>query len=426
MAALPAPEYDWIDGAEDLGMYVPGGYHPVELGDLLHGRYRIMDKLGFGGYSTVWLARDTIQEHYVAVKVCLADLPSNETKILRDISLTSESSPVHPGRNSVPPLLDEFVIEGPNGAHACYTTLPTQGNLRDVSFSRLFTLEVARALSAGLAQALAYTHSRGYIHGDVHLSNVLVPLPASFQQLSVEEFWKKYESPETVRVTRRDGKELPPNVPKEAVLPLFMGDDAEKMVISEARVILNDFGEAFAPDSDVRLGKHCHTPLASRPPEARFEPEAPLSYSADIWSLATAIWDILGMQAVFWTEFAPEDHVISQYIDLLGPMPRAWWVSWEGRFEYFDDQGLSKEKRVPRQPLEQEFELCVQEHREKRNMSKYDKDEAAAILRLMRRMLVFQPEERLTCNEVLESEWMVKWALPELRRAEEASRATAL
>lgn len=45
--------------AEPLHRYGTGGYHPVRLGDLLKdGRYRIMHKLGWGGYSTVWAARD--------------------------------------------------------------------------------------------------------------------------------------------------------------------------------------------------------------------------------------------------------------------------------------------------------------------------------------------------------------------------------
>lgn len=40
------------------------------IGDVLHGgRYRVVDKLGFGGYSTVWLARDTQARRYVAVIV---------------------------------------------------------------------------------------------------------------------------------------------------------------------------------------------------------------------------------------------------------------------------------------------------------------------------------------------------------------------
>ena len=38
--------------------YRPGGYHPVHLGDVFCERYRVIHKLGFGTYSTVWLARD--------------------------------------------------------------------------------------------------------------------------------------------------------------------------------------------------------------------------------------------------------------------------------------------------------------------------------------------------------------------------------
>jgi len=44
---------------EMIMRYRPGGYHPVELGDTFKGgRYKICHKLGWGGFSTVWLAKD--------------------------------------------------------------------------------------------------------------------------------------------------------------------------------------------------------------------------------------------------------------------------------------------------------------------------------------------------------------------------------
>lgn len=44
---------------ESLSRYQLGGYHPVILGDTFKdGRYKVHHKLGWGGFSTVWLAKD--------------------------------------------------------------------------------------------------------------------------------------------------------------------------------------------------------------------------------------------------------------------------------------------------------------------------------------------------------------------------------
>lgn len=159
-------EYNWIKSVEKLEEYQPGGYHPIMVGEVLHDRYHIVDKLGFGGYSTVWLARDTHLNRYVAVKVNIADSNPRDGKILKALSASSLTSlPVHLGHNSIPVFQDEFKVQGPNGKHTCYTVTPAQCNLREISFSRLFPLEVARAMSYRLTQAVAYTHSKGYVHG---------------------------------------------------------------------------------------------------------------------------------------------------------------------------------------------------------------------------------------------------------------------
>lgn len=46
---------------ESLSRYLPGGYHPVSLGDTFkNGRYNVRHKLGWCGFSTVWLAKDRV------------------------------------------------------------------------------------------------------------------------------------------------------------------------------------------------------------------------------------------------------------------------------------------------------------------------------------------------------------------------------
>lgn len=44
---------------EEPDYYSIGGFHPISLGDRLgQGQYTVLRKLGYGQYSTVWLARD--------------------------------------------------------------------------------------------------------------------------------------------------------------------------------------------------------------------------------------------------------------------------------------------------------------------------------------------------------------------------------
>ena len=44
---------------EDPGDYKTGGYHPVRVGELYeNGRYKVIRKLGWGHFSTVWLVQD--------------------------------------------------------------------------------------------------------------------------------------------------------------------------------------------------------------------------------------------------------------------------------------------------------------------------------------------------------------------------------
>ena len=63
--------YEDQDSSEDEGMpdYKIGGYHSVHVGEVLLDRYVIIQKLGWGHFSTVWLTKDLKYNSYVAIKV---------------------------------------------------------------------------------------------------------------------------------------------------------------------------------------------------------------------------------------------------------------------------------------------------------------------------------------------------------------------
>lgn len=225
-----------------------------------------------------------------------------------------------------------------------------------------------------------------------------------------------------VPVSRVDEKPLTSNVPTHAVVPLYLGKKAQEFTLDDAHgLILSDFGEAFSPATEPRLGRECNTPLAKMAPETLFEPDNYISYPSDIWSLGTAIWEILGMKFIF-SESETQDEIVAQQVDVLGASD--FPESWRKQCERLDEEGEDGYRSIPRRPtgiretwpsLDNAFEEFVQKYRRKREAAgSFDDQEVPAILDLMRRMLRFRPEKRLTISEVLESEWMVKWALPEL------------
>ena len=186
-----------IDTTEDMTLYCPGGYHPTVIGDILRPTdrddergYRIMHKLGWGSYATVWLAQKTdYSAHFVAVKVSKAnDIPTGEPAMLQAAakSQTDNGHSLH-----VPTLLDHFTLRGPNGTHSALVTdiIVPLHSLRSYNRHPLRCKTAAR----GLTQAVVSLHAAGIVHGgvlsahmveilvyhslDLHLSNVGFALP---------------------------------------------------------------------------------------------------------------------------------------------------------------------------------------------------------------------------------------------------------
>ncbi|KAJ2636362.1 serine/threonine protein kinase, CMGC [Coemansia sp. RSA 1286] len=112
------PEMD----EEDIEDYCKGGYHPVKIGDEFKAqRYRVVRKLGWGHFSTVWLSYDRERDMHVALKIVKSAAHYSEAA-LDEIELCTQAVSVrepHVGRDHVAKMLDSFEHSGPNGRHVC-------------------------------------------------------------------------------------------------------------------------------------------------------------------------------------------------------------------------------------------------------------------------------------------------------------------
>lgn len=128
------------DNVENVKYYRPQGFHPVKLGDEFN-QYKVVHKLGDGGFATIWLARDTKEDRYVALKIILA----HESEIVEKYCLKTLDhlkKCVADGAQApyIDLPIDHFWIEGPNGRHICLVSHfhgPSIGSFSIVSLHSL-------------------------------------------------------------------------------------------------------------------------------------------------------------------------------------------------------------------------------------------------------------------------------------------------
>ncbi|GAB1210543.1 hypothetical protein APSETT445_009338 [Aspergillus pseudonomiae] len=139
-------KYKYVEEVERLDYYIPGGYHPVMLGDQFSaGRYVIAHKLGFGRSATTWLAEDRRQNRLAALKISTAE-SANRMHEMQILSQLEKAKSDLSGKAIVQNLLDSFTFSGPNGDHRCLVTDAARISLheaKDAAYHRLLHLPAA-------------------------------------------------------------------------------------------------------------------------------------------------------------------------------------------------------------------------------------------------------------------------------------------
>ncbi|XP_038719101.1 SRSF protein kinase 1-like isoform X1 [Tripterygium wilfordii] len=400
---------------EGIDSYRKGGYHAVRVGDTFNGaRYVAQRKLGWGQFSTVWLAYDTRSSSFVALKIQKSAAQFVQAA-LHEIEVLSAIANGDPSNSKcVVRLIDHFKHTGPNGQHLCMV-LEFLGNslLRLVRYNRYkgLALNKVREICKCILTGLDYLHRElGIIHTDLKLENILFsstidpakdPLKSGLTPI-LERPEGSLNGGATMNIIEKKLKQRAKRaVAKISGRRTSMGG----VVVQRSERSLDgidmtckvvDFGNACW--ADKQFAEEIQT-RQYRAPEVVLR--AGYSFSVDMWSFACTAFELATGDMMFAPKngkgFSEDEDHLALMMELLGKMPRKIAIGGARSKDLFDRHGdLKRIRRLRYWPLNK---LLVEKY-------KFSEADAHEFAEFLCPRLDFAPEKRPTAQQCLQHPWL--------------------
>ncbi|RHY68388.1 hypothetical protein DYB30_003710 [Aphanomyces astaci] len=167
---------------EEEGSYKVGGYHRVNVGDVYNDRFTVLEKLGWGHFSTVWRCRDAETGQDVAMKVQKSashymEAARDEVDLLECVNeAATKSGGAYP---RIVKLIASFEHVGPHGTR---TSLYMLGDNLLTLIKRYdykgIPIPLLKVMTKQMLEGMAFLHDQcKIIHTDLKPENVLLNAP---------------------------------------------------------------------------------------------------------------------------------------------------------------------------------------------------------------------------------------------------------
>ncbi|EEF40713.1 SRSF protein kinase 1 [Ricinus communis] len=399
---------------EGIDSYRKGGYHAVRVGDQFSGgRYIAQRKLGWGQFSTVWLAYDTLSSDFVALKIQKSATQFAQAA-LHEIELLSAIANGDPSNSKcVVRLIDHFKHTGPNGQHHCMV-LEFLGDslLRLIRYSRYKGLPFnkVREICKCILIGLDYLHRElGLIHSDLKPENILLfstidpakdPIRSGLTPI-LERPEGSLNGGATMNLIERKLKRRAKRaVAKISERRASMGGAMTKQEKCldgvDVRCKIVDFGNACW--ADKQFAEEIQT-RQYRAPEVVLQ--SGYSFPVDMWSFACTAFELATGDMMFAPKggqgFSEDEDHLALMMELLGKMPRKIAIGGANSKDFFDRYGdLKRIRRLKFWPLDR---LLVDKY-------KFSENDAKEFAEFLCPLLDFVPEKRPTAQQCLQHPWL--------------------